>query len=561
MSIRKKLFISFTIIIVILVLLTTSATLQLGEMNKNYTFLIEKETAQVIETQKIQTAVALQGLYIRSYVLQPTPTNLENIKQQEEITKSTINNIATTLTLSKAQQELQFIKEQEALYSGYLNEIIQLTSNDQIEEALTILFNNVVPTNEAIQQSIQNIINIQTDNMNASNANMTNAISLSQVILITISITGTLIAIGLALYITRNITLPLKRLTNGAAQIATGDLRVDDIIVNTKDEMKKLAQTFNKMKSSLVHLIGSISKNASATSIAAEELTASSDEVTNSARKVEQHMNDIATGASHTAQIGHECVLATEESARGISQISEAAQQLHVQASDLQELATIGEETLQLTEDRIFELQNTSNVTRKKVLQLSKNSIEIENITQIITDITEQTNLLALNASIEAARAGEHGKGFAVVANEVRKLAEVSKVSAAKISKLTSDIQFDTKEVEASINTTVQNVDESIASLQSAQSAFNTIVHSITDMSNRIQQVSASSLEVSAITEEVATSVNEMAHAANRASEQTSFVLDVIHHQSVTVDEMNEVVNSLANEAHTTKKEISHFQI
>jgi methyl-accepting chemotaxis protein len=101
-----------------------------------------------------------------------------------------------------------------------------------------------------------------------------------------------------------------------------------------------------------------------------------------------------------------------------------------------------------------------------KIKSLAERSLEINQIVELVDEISAQTNMLALNAAIEATRAGEQGKGFGVVADEVRKLAERSSTS--------------TKDIGAFIETIQEATGEAIRSMEDIRKVTRTTEHGAT---------------------------------------------------------------------------------
>ena len=102
------------------------------------------------------------------------------------------------------------------------------------------------------------------------------------------------------------------------------------------------------------------------------------------------------------------------------------------------------------------------NRAQGTIEQLTRSSVELQQVIALIDTIAAQTRLLALNATIEAARAGKAGSGFAVVAAEVKDLADQTGQATDQVATQVESIRQACDGVAAvmsSVGTTVTEMD------------------------------------------------------------------------------------------------------
>ncbi|OAN49147.1 chemotaxis protein [Paramagnetospirillum marisnigri] len=320
----------------------------------------------------------------------------------------------------------------------------------------------------------------------------------------TFLVSGTLLAVLLAVLLVRFLRKPLARLERHFNAIAAGDF-VHEIEIEAVAEFQRPNAQLRAMKAKLGYAALERQENAAKAEAHLKKEMLKLTVLLEG--EVETTVAEISTQADRLRE-GAAKLLATAEELQAQSQSMATA--IEITSGNVQTVAGATEELEASSREITARIQHSSEYSEAarqrvdaasaSVGTLTEATARIGDVASLIQAIAGQTRMLALNATIEAARAGETGKGFAVVASEVKGLAGQTEDAIGRVNAQAQDIERTTREAV----TTVEAVAETIRDIDAIAG----------QVAESAEQQRAATAEIMASAVQAADHTREVAHTA-----------------------------------------------
>lgn len=298
--------------------------------------------------------------------------------------------------------------------------------------------------------------------------------------------------------------------------------------------------------------VNSLADGTATIASASEGVMASVDETGTAVNEISVAIDQVTRNLDHLAGIVHHSASAMEQINCTISNVEQNAAISHEVSSQVKSQADESIAVVSETINSLAEIQNSVELSYAAIKRLVENSTRIENIVDVINDITKRTNLLALNASIIAAQAGEYGKSFGVVADEIRNLSLQTGHSTGEITGIIEEIMSESKTAASNITVSKSLVKRGVELGHSTGESLKAIYDRSVCSMDMTQQIKQATREQVISVKVVAKSMDDISSMTTQifaaSTDQAKATRSIVRSIETIKDMTHEMVNSTAQQ-------------
>ncbi|MEG6585322.1 methyl-accepting chemotaxis protein [Dendrosporobacter sp. 1207_IL3150] len=523
----------------------------------------ELQSVKLLEDCRAQARAIEADIYKLMLITDTSESQriLEDIQKRANLFNENIK--AYEMTNLDDQEKALLAKTKNSLshYRDTRKEVLNLASQKRGQEAYNFYNSSVKPHADEFQNYLVDLAHIAEKQADVAAQQNEKDFGKAVLILSITIIIALVLTISLGFIISKKITNPLSSVVSNLKQISEGNLGIEKLNIDSKDELGQLSQMLNETVIKLRGLITQVINSS-------ELVAASSEELTASAEQSAQACNHIAITVTEVAEASAQQLSALEQSSASVEQMSASIEQIAADtgvvtatAQKTNEAAISGQKAVTDAVRQMNQIETVIAVSSDIIEDLGSKSEEIGEIVDTISAIAGQTNLLALNAAIEAARAGEQGRGFAVVAEEVRKLAEQSQEASKQISTLIAGIQTETEKAITAMKAGTEEVKNGSRAVNVAGEGFSQINANIVEVTDQIKDISYAIQQMASGSREIVQSTKVVSDLSKHTTGQTQNISAATEEQSASVQEIASSSQALAKLAEELQTIINKFKL
>ena len=467
-------------------------------------------TYQVITTVNQVTITLLNAeTGQRGYIITGDVSYLEPYNGAQASLDSEIKTLRDLTSDNPTQQQnIDVLQTLVADKMAVLTTTVQVRTTQGFEAAQTIVLTGTGKTiMDNIRTTITGIVNTEQTLLATRLASQVTTVNTTRIVIIAGAIMAILAMIAIGILLIRDITKPIRELSELSRRIGGGDLAVDIPQVSREDEIGSLWQSFRTMTDSMLTMV---KENKESVNL----LSSSSAEILAAATQIAAGSVETATAVSQTTS--------TVEEVRQISESSSAkAKAVADNAQKTTEIAQNGKKALEGIVEVMDNIHERVESIAESVVRLSEQGQAIGEIIASVNDIADQSNLLAVNAAIEAAKAGEYGKGFGVVAQEIKGLAEQSRLATTKVRAILLDVQKGTSAVVMATEQGNKAVETGVKQSQEAGESIRVLADSVAQAAQASVQIAASNQQQMAGISQVTSAMENIKQGSTQTAAST----------------------------------------